>query len=142
MAIEKFVFCAILPPVVSAISGKASNRKRPSHFARLQLQPGASCVFRRTAQPSAMCGALYARANEMENARRWRKALAHAVVRCTNGEIPCCAERRARKHPPFGPTSTFTIDDTCFCLCHCVSAADQMQIFPDAPLSPNMRTQI
>jgi hypothetical protein len=27
-------------------------------------------------------------------------------------------------------------------LTHCVSAADQMQFFTDAPLSPNMRTQI
>jgi len=76
MAIEKFVFCVILPPVASTISGKSRNRKPPSHFTRLQLQPGASCVFRRTAQPSAMCGALYARANEMENAgvgeKHWR----------------------------------------------------------------------
>jgi len=43
---------------------------------------------------------------------------------------------------PSGPTATFELDDNCFCLRHCVSAADQMQFFPDAPLLPNMRTQI
>jgi hypothetical protein len=36
----------------------------------------------------------------------------------------------------------FMFDDNCFCLSHCVSAADRLQFFADAPLSPNMRTQI
>ena len=142
MAIEKFVFCAILPPVVLAISGKASNRKRPSHFARLQLQPGASCVFRRTAQPSAMCGALYARANEMENAgvgeKHWRTPSSAARMVKFHA-VPSDAEEnilRSVRHRHSRLTTN------CFCVCHCVSAADQLQIFPDAPLSPNMRTQI
>jgi hypothetical protein len=38
--------------------------------------------------------------------------------------------------------TTFKFDDNCFFLYRCVSAADQMQFFADAPLSPNMRTQI
>ena len=58
MATDKFVFRAILLPVASAISEKASNSKRPSRVARSSLQLGPSCIFRRTAQPSAMCGAL------------------------------------------------------------------------------------
>jgi hypothetical protein len=36
----------------------------------------------------------------------------------------------------------FKFDDNCFWLRHCVSGADQMLFFPDAPLSPNMRTQM
>ena len=89
------------------------------------------------------CAVRYMRVRtRLRIATRWRKALAHAGVRCMNGESPCCDGGSGRKHPPFGPTSTFTFDDNCFCVCHCVSAADQLQFFPDAPLSPNMRTQI
>ena len=108
MATDKFVFCAMLLPGATAISGKASNSKRPSQFMRSSLQLGASCVFRRTAQPSAMCGALYARAKRSRIARPRRDALAHAGVRCMNGESPCCAGRRGRNHPPLGPTATLT----------------------------------
>jgi len=58
MATDKFVFRAILLPVASAIPEKASNSKRPSRVARSSLQLDPSCIFCRTAQPSAMCGAL------------------------------------------------------------------------------------
>jgi hypothetical protein len=40
------------------------------------------------------------------------------------------------------PDKAFKFDDNCFWLCHCVSVAYQMLFFPDAPLSPNMRTQM
>jgi len=55
MATDKFVFCAMHFPVERAISTKASFHHS---FLRPQRQPGASCVFRRTAQPSGVCGAL------------------------------------------------------------------------------------
>ena len=58
------------------------------------------------------CAVRYMRVRtRLRIARRWRKALAHAGVRCMNGESPCCAGRRGRNHPPFGPTATFTFDD-------------------------------
>jgi hypothetical protein len=51
-------FYATLLPVESTIPGKVSDRKHPSHFLHQHCSLGASCVFRRTAQPSVMCGAL------------------------------------------------------------------------------------
>ena len=89
------------------------------------------------------CAVRYKRVRtRLRIARRPRKALAHAGVRCTNGVSPRCVGRSGRKRSLCCPTATFTFDDHCFCSSHCVSAADRLQFFADAPLSPNMRTQM
>jgi hypothetical protein len=55
----------------------------------------------------------------------------HAAVRGAQMMKVCAA-----------PGDVNKFDDNCFCLYRCVSAADQMQFFADAPLLPNMRTQM
>jgi hypothetical protein len=138
MAASKFVFCAMLLPVESAISGKASNRKRPSHFLRSKQQIGASCVFRRTAQPSAMCSALWrARDRVRVSVRRTLLPVAQEW-----GQVPATPGDVEGTITASCPDKAFKFDDNCFRLCHCVSGADQMLMFADAPLSPNMRTQM
>ena len=81
MATDKFVFWSMLPPVASAIPIKVSNSKRPSHFVRSSLQPGPSCIFRRTAQPSVVCGALSRVRPRSRIAGGVAKRSAHAGVR-------------------------------------------------------------
>lgn len=81
MAIDKFVFWPMLLPVASAIPIKVSNSKRPSHFARSSLQLGPSCIFRRTAQPSVVCGALSRVRPRSRIAGGVAKRSAHAGVR-------------------------------------------------------------
>jgi hypothetical protein len=90
-----------------------------------------------------MCAALFARANKIENCKTSARSI---------GARRVCVARMVKVHAVPGDaedtilrvalTATFKFDDNCFCLCHCVSATDQMQFFADAPLSPNMRTQI
>ena len=143
MATDKFVFWSMLPPVASAIPIKVSNSKRPSHFVRSSLQPGPSCIFRRTAQPSVVCGALSRVRPRSRIAGGVAKRSAHAGVR--GAQMGKSVQRPVtwkRRSPRLVMTTTFKFDDNRFCLCHCVSVADRMQFFADAPLSPNMRTQI
>ena len=71
----------MLLPVASAIPIKVSNSKRPSHFARSSLQLGPSCIFRRTAQPSVVCGALSRVRPRSRIAGGVAKRSAHAGVR-------------------------------------------------------------
>jgi hypothetical protein len=47
-------------------------------------------------------------------------------------------ERRLRR----APKQHGRVREQLLCSCRCVSATDQMQFFTDAPLSPNMRTQM
>ena len=87
----------MLLPVESAIPGKARNSKRPSHFMRSSLQLVPSCVFRRTAQPSVMCGALSRVQPRSRIAGVVAKRSAHAGVRGgANDESLCSAGRRGR----------------------------------------------
>ena len=131
MATDKFVFCAMLLPVASAIPEKASNSKRPSHFMRSSLQLGSSCIFCRTAQPSVMCSAL---------SRVQRRSRMAGVVakRSTDAGVRCVQTVEVRALPgDVEETITASchdkalkFDDNCFWLCHCVSGADQIQFFP------------
>ena len=144
MATEKFVFCAMSPSSCISDSGKASNRKRPSHFARSST---AAWRIMRISQNSSAFGDVRCVISACERDRELQEASAkhsaHAGVRCTQmvkvHAAPGDAEEIILR---LGLTTTFKFDDNCFCLCHCVSVADRMQFFADAPLSPNMRTQM
>jgi hypothetical protein len=78
-------------PVASAIPGKARNSKRPSHSMRSSLQLGPSCIFRRTAQPSVMCGALSRVRRRSRIAGVVAKRSAHADVRGAQMMKDCAA---------------------------------------------------
>ena len=108
MATDKFVFRAILLPVASAIPGKASNSKRPLRVVRSSLQLGPSCIFRRTAQPSAMCGALSHMRPRSRVAGVVAKRSAHAGVRGAHMVKICAAP------PRLVMTTTFKFDDNYF----------------------------
>ena len=131
-------------PVASAIPGKARNSKRPSHSMRSSLQLGPSCIFRRTAQPSVMCGALSRVRRRSRIAGVVAKRSAHADVRGAQMMKDCAARWTTwkRRSLILSDKRRFKFDDNYFCFCHCVNVTDQKQFFADAPLSPNMRTQI
>ena len=122
MALNKFVFCAIPLPVASANPGKASNRKRPSHFMRSSLQLGPSCVFRRTAQPSVMCGALSRMRQRSRIAESARSVGARRWPLRANRESSCCAGRVEETILRLVLTITFKFDGNCFLLVAAASA--------------------
>jgi len=87
-----------------------------------------------------------ARAFKIENGRSRRKAFdGRRCPLSATGENLCCAGRRGRDDARVLSRSDVQIWWQlllCFFWCRCVSVADQMQFFADAPLSPNMRTQM